>query len=550
MGSGSSAQALQRVNPGRDSWYPERINMMFKMAVALPVAVGVPITISVAESTSSVSTVASQPVARRACKFGFQCYRRSRAHVDEYLHPGDQNYRKGFVIFDDNAGPEFQTLWQLFNYHDVVASGHLTKKDFAEAYVSITLLEDVHLLGLDEAWQNAGGEELGSVSFTRFIAWADRVGILLPMGLDGAETSRPCNFAHTSKDGSSERCGCKEFRISALGFFCECGHKTSAHRSDAAQGASARVQPAPTMWSDRDGLVEVQGPKLFQELQELLDHTHKKSDNWTRDRGCKVHGVGGEGCSLACASKNREPTPSAYHLRRALRNQNRDLWQRYCVARTAIHDECDRGPSMHDAQFTKTSVFSQVALDAPLVTDCNEWRLFHGTHISACRRICSSNFSLSLSGTGATWKVDGAKRGEPLYGNGIYCAERITKADEYSMSVNEEALAMMVSSGILQNDDDVGTLIGCFCVLVVRCVGGRTKIVTTNEIDKAKLRSAVFDGPFHSILGDRVTTLGKPYREVVAYDKDQIFPEFLLIYERMFKGGGTIPRVSGAGKAS
>ena len=45
-------------------------------------------------------------------------------------------------------------------------------------------------------------------------------------------------------------------------------------------------------------------------------------------------------------------------------------------------------------------------------------------------------------------------------------------------------------------------------------------------------RRDVLDGPFHSVLGDRVVKLGKPYREVVVHDNNQIFPEFILYYKR------------------
>ena len=38
-----------------------------------------------------------------------------------------------------------------------------------------------------------------------------------------------------------------------------------------------------------------------------------------------------------------------------------------------------------------------------------------------------------------------------------------------------------------------------------------------------------------SVFGDRVKTLGKPYREIIVYDKDQIYPEYLVLYERLLK---------------
>merc|ERR1712061_903526 len=76
-----------------------------------------------------------------------------------------------------------------------------------------------------------------------------------------------------------------------------------------------------------------------------------------------------------------------------------------------------------------TSAFD---LPEPLDARCNEWRLFHGSSHVTCQSISSVNWQLDLSGTGATWKAAGDRRGVPLYGDGIYFAERITKADEYA----------------------------------------------------------------------------------------------------------------------
>ncbi|CAK0802313.1 unnamed protein product, partial [Prorocentrum cordatum] len=44
----------------------------------------------------------------------------------------------------------------------------------------------------------------------------------------------------------------------------------------------------------------------------------------------------------------------------------------------------------------------------------------------------------------------------------------------------------------------------------------------------------VLHGRHHSVLGDRVRHLGKPFREVVIHDSDQVYPEYLLMYSRDF----------------
>merc|ERR1712048_121436 len=82
-----------------------------------------------------------------------------------------------------------------------------------------------------------------------------------------------------------------------------------------------------------------------------------------------------------------------------------------------------------------TKDFRDLAKDqgaAELVDGCNEWRLFHGSSLTACNGICKDDFAVNLAGSGATWKDPGKNAGTPLYGYGIYLAERITKADEYA----------------------------------------------------------------------------------------------------------------------
>lgn len=70
-----------------------------------------------------------------------------------------------------------------------------------------------------------------------------------------------------------------------------------------------------------------------------------------------------------------------------------------------------------------------------------------------------------------------------------------------------------------------------FGALIVRCIGGKANICLTNEIDKEGLKTDVFDGPYHSVFGDRVKELKKPYREFVVYDH-------LLFYSFLPRGAG------------
>eukprot|EP00931_Biecheleriopsis_adriatica_P087049 TRINITY_DN61571_c0_g1_i1.p1 TRINITY_DN61571_c0_g1~~TRINITY_DN61571_c0_g1_i1.p1 ORF type:complete len:542 (+),score=91.49 TRINITY_DN61571_c0_g1_i1:52-1626(+) len=471
------------------------------------------------------------PHRRRACKYGLRCYNDDRAHLQEFVHPGDRNYRLGLVVFSSEMkGPEFETLWQIFNYFDPEESGHLTQQEFSQAAQAASG-GAASPEAIQEAWQELGGEEVGTVNFARFSSWTASKGVDLPLGLERAGAKRPCRCRLQTTDGSRFRCSCPDFkpRDSSDDSICECGHKASMHRSEVAEKPPVDLRtckpckPGPTAdlptytmpWAAvEEGLVPVTDKQTLLDLQRLLSNTHKATDNWTRDRGCTLHGLNGPGCSLACASKNRAPVPKGYALRKVLKNQNSVLWQRYCLARSAITDECARGKG------TDVSILSTVEageIDVPLEKACNELRVLHGTNMKAARDICNSNFRPALAGTGATWKDAGKAKGVPLYGYGLYMAERITKADEYAKPVFD----MQVGADVC-------------AALVVRCVAGRVNVVTTNHINTEQLRKDVFDGPYHSVLGDRVSSLGKPYREVVIYDKDQCFPEYLLLYERQW----------------
>jgi hypothetical protein len=301
------------------------------------------------------------------------------------------------------------------------------------------------------------------------------------------------------------------------------------HRSDAAEASFETFREMNRAsrsmeWTDDSGLVLIEDEQLLRKLQEALDKTHKPKDNWTRDRGCRLHSI--NGCGAVCANKNQAPVPTGYRLLAAYRNQNEDLWQKYSMLKTAISEEC----SMSAVKEPKQVATSGLSFGADVDAAANEWYLFHGTTPAKCASICSTNFRTDLAGAGATWKDKGKAVGTPLYGFGIYFAERITKADEYSTEVDDD-------DGIVPEDAE-GEF---FTVLLCRVVGGRTNVVTTNEIEREKLRSDVFDGPYHSVFGDRVSVLNKPYREIVVYEKDQCFPEYLLVYSRVYGGSDSVP---------
>lgn len=449
---------------------------------------------------------------KEACRYGSGCYRRSSGHMQRYAHPGDRNYRKGLVRFDQGCKPTFETLLQIFNYYDPNESGHLAKDEFAETFEFVCELSSSDSANVDHAFEEAGGRASGYINFACFGLWAMEKGCEMPLGIDEEGTAKSCHFRIQEEGGWS--CGCADF-VEGQGGLCECGHKLSSHRSQTASGTIG--EEYIQHWerdkdgSFKEGLVLVQDEETISQMQDFFEQRHKTFDNWTRDRGCSIHGRAHPDCDWRCMRNNGNKVPLGFRVRKVFRNQNLDLWKHYAFMRNAIFNESSQG------EYENIDMPSCVQVEGKMLEGCNEWRTLHGTNIHACRGICGSNFRLALSGTGATWKEPGSSKGSPLYGFGIYLAEMVTKSDEYADALPD-------------TEEDAG-LHG---MLVVRCTGGRANVCLTNEIDKDKLKADVFDGPYHSVYGDRVKELGKPYREIVVYDKDQTFPEYLVLYERVF----------------
>lgn len=256
-------------------------------------------------------------------------------------------------------------------------------------------------------------------------------------------------------------------------------------------------------------LVEIVAEDLLLTLRRYLKAMHKVANNWTRDRGCNLHGV--NGCQAKCSFANKAPVPTEYVLHKAYRNQNEDLWQQYCHTRDAIMQQHEgvilEGHRLHSSA-------PELGVD-PLVKEANEQRLFHGASWPVCVAICNQGFKLEQAGKGSTWKPEGDEWASPLYGFGIYLAEYLTKADEYAKPLSTE--------------DAV------FSVLVCRVVCGMMRVIDTNDIRSDILAECVLDNPSHNaVLGDRVTKLKKPYREVVVYETKQVYPEFVLQYKRVY----------------
>jgi ankyrin repeat protein len=237
------------------------------------------------------------------------------------------------------------------------------------------------------------------------------------------------------------------------------------------------------------------------QFQDLLNKTHKKSDNWTRDRD---HASG--------KFEFKTPVPSGYELVGVKRNENAPLWRIYQVAREVMRMECAKAGAVKP--FETWTPKTAEGLDWPelkLCNDANEWLLWHAGLPEALSAIARTGFTMAKLGSGGTTGGGG------LYGNGTYFADSITKADEYARRKVEEK----------------GVFKGCRAVALVRVLGGRhyytDKDVT--EAQKPQFEKRVLEGHYHSTVGDRLK-LKNTFREYVAYDASCTYLEFILYYKR------------------
>jgi len=328
------------------------------------------------------------------------------------------------------------------------------------------------------------------------------------LSTDQTECRRDCYFGIVSGDQYIP-VPVDDSRTSQYGFESANQDGLSRERSRTASVSDNDIQtyPAPGHWTlkvpltsfNESRLWEIRDAASLKKFQDLVSFTHKFGNNWTRDRGKTPDG-------------KYKPVPKAYTVERVWRNEHPRLWARYSGTRAAIVEECSS--SIMKPLTVESCKAPFIDLDGLAVdrASCNECRLFHGSSQTACGAICKGNFQLEYAGLGATWKATGDSSGTPLYGFGAYFAEHFTKADEYAKPT--------------QLDPNL------YCILVCRVIAGRVRSVETNDFNPQQLQAEVLDGPFHSVLGDRVSILNKPFREVVVYNKHQIYPEYLVEYRR------------------
>lgn len=191
--------------------------------------------------------------------------------------------------------------------------------------------------------------------------------------------------------------------------------------------------------------------------------------------------------------------PVGFRVRRVIRVESSSMWAKYAAKRAAIQAKRDSGSvqNFDPPVLTDATVQKHKDLFAPLANEINEIYAFHGTCVRAALSIAQHDFNIDLAGS---------SRGT-LYGRGAYMGESITKADEYA------------------KDEPGGYYASVFAVLVCRvCMG-----MLYRTSDNPEAASKIAAGDFDSTCGTRL------FRELVIYDADQLYPEYLVLYQRVYK---------------
>ena len=241
--------------------------------------------------------------------------------------------------------------------------------------------------------------------------------------------------------------------------------------------------------------------RLLERLQSLLDTT------FLRRRSCDRKG------RMPGRLKLRE----AFVASGASRAK---LWDKYLERRASIAARNPLGcPTLEPP--VRTQRFRDLGED-PRVNECY---LFHGTSMTSAGQILREGFLMDLAGQ-STQARFGPRR-KCMFAQGIYFSECASKADEYASDQGVLGDVGLRSSG---------RRVQLFPMLLCRVVLGRVlgaQRALSDTSDPDSLRKKLKLEHCSSLVGDLEKQCGT-YREFVLPQVDQVFPEYLLLYRRLY----------------
>lgn len=251
---------------------------------------------------------------------------------------------------------------------------------------------------------------------------------------------------------------------------------------------------------------QLQPASVNQAVQSLFDGTYRKV--YTRDR-------------------RGAPIPDKFVVKDVHRVMNDQVWREYTDRKNKIRERCGSSkPTVPDGALTMNHITEKRLSALPsLDSSVNEVWLFHGTTKEASTGIAENDFRLDFSGSNAG----------TLYGKGIYLAENASKSDEYGEGPKGPANKEM-ERGFEAPRPPPGPpppLVRESYILVCRSALGQVNYTDERQPDPDALQKSCLEGRYDSVLGDRLKTNGT-FRETVVYNDDNVYPEYIVRYERIF----------------
>lgn len=300
----------------------------------------------------------------------------------------------------------------------------------------------------------------------------------------------------------------------------EVPEKSRQHRSDPASKAF-RAVPREFSGGGTGGVVQADNIGAASENYEELDLTLAAPTYWkNQDLNCAFDDqvrVKSEELEIfqrfvdqtyiqkATRDRRDGPMPSGLKVTHVMRMEDSKLWSRYLEKRSELAKRprprlIRQLPGSGAIKTTACCENGPFHLPAPAL---NEVYLFHGSSPAGALGIGNDGFNMSKVGSNVG----------TMFGGGAYFAEASSKSDEYA------------------NTDPGGVFAGKYAFLLCRVLVGNAFYITQSDIPA--IEEALATGSYDAVLGDREAAVGT-YREIVVFDESQIYPEYVVVYERIW----------------
>eukprot|EP01119_Soliformovum_irregulare_P014845 TRINITY_DN4097_c0_g1_i1.p1 TRINITY_DN4097_c0_g1~~TRINITY_DN4097_c0_g1_i1.p1 ORF type:complete len:497 (-),score=101.57 TRINITY_DN4097_c0_g1_i1:89-1579(-) len=222
----------------------------------------------------------------------------------------------------------------------------------------------------------------------------------------------------------------------------------------------------------------------------------------------------------------RGKDPAGFLVRRVVRIQSADLWSRYEFVRNQIRKQCRF--KMTEKEGSRY-MSKKPALIPLLDPSTNEYQMFHGTRPEVADILKKKGFDERVASTNG------------MFGAGLYFAENSSKSNQY-VPCPQCGKGAIFTPDVCRCKEPI-----LYSMFLCRVLLGDMHIAINYNSKKYKgtdLRWPVRRPPpisedsfelYDSVMGESKENGGDvlQYREFIVYDRYQVYPEYLIYYERL-----------------